>query len=168
LSKVAILGLGNILLKDEGFGVHVLKELEQQNLPENVELIDGGTASLDVLSALKDITKLIIVDSVTYGKEPGTTYCFRPDDLRAKAHSSTLSLHQMSVLESLSAVKKMGNLPEEIIVVGAEPKVIDWGLDLTPELKQKIPEVLNIIAKELDLSEQAGAKDDSHRKQTSR
>ncbi|MFC1632105.1 HyaD/HybD family hydrogenase maturation endopeptidase [Candidatus Omnitrophota bacterium] len=149
--KCVILGLGNILLKDEGLGVHLIRELEKVTLPKEVELIDGGTASLDALSSLKNLTKLIIIDSVTCGQEPGSVYHLRPDDLRLEPTDSTLSLHQMGLLPTLKAVEKLGNLPSEIIIIGVEPKTIDWGLELSPEVRQKIPAVLNLIFKELAL-----------------
>jgi len=145
--KIVILGVGNILLGDEGVGVHVAKEIEKRELPENVEVIDGGTASMDILSSMKDVDKLIIIDALRCGETPGTVYRLHPEDLLASL-DSYVSLHQINVLEGLILARKTGNAPKETVIIGIEPEKIDWGLGVTPEIDKKIPDIINIVLEE--------------------
>ena len=146
---VLVLGLGNVLLKDEGIGVHVIEHLSKVDLSDNVEVIDGGTASLDALNLIQDTDKLIIIDAVRYGQRPGTIYRLSNKDLYSGLNSKKLSLHQFSLLEALTIVKKIGNLPREIILIGIEPDQIDWGLEVSEIVKKKISEIIKLITQEL-------------------
>ncbi|MFH1957817.1 MAG: HyaD/HybD family hydrogenase maturation endopeptidase [bacterium] len=149
--NIIVLGLGNILLKDEGIGVHIAQEMVKKSLPENVKVIDAGTASLYAFSKLKNINKLIIVDAVRGGKKPGTVYRMDSRDLPAPAcpDSAYLSLHHINVSNVLRITEKMGNVPEETVIIGVEPKEIDWGMELTPDIKQKVPDIVNTVLEEL-------------------
>ena len=146
--KIVILGVGNILLGDEGVGVHIVEEIEKIGLPENVEVIDGGTASIDILISMKDVDKLIIIDALKGGEKPGTVYRLHPEDLLASL-DSYVSLHQINVLEGLSLARKTGNAPQETVIIGIEPEKTDWGLGITPEIDKKIPDILNIVLEEV-------------------
>jgi len=146
--KIVILGVGNILLGDEGVGVHVAKKIAKMELPENVEVIDGGTASMDILSSMKDVEKLIIIDALRGGEKPGTVYRLYPEDLLASL-DSYVSLHQINVLEGLNLARKTGNAPQETVIIGIEPEKIDWGLGVTSEIDKKIPDILNIVLEEV-------------------
>jgi len=154
--KTVILGLGNILLKDEGIGVHVIKELEKKGLPQTLEIIDAGTSGLEIIPSIKDTDTLIIIDAIKTDKAPGTVYRLKPEDLPLDPNIKSLSLHQIGVLESLSIVKNLGKLPREVIIIGIEPKEISLGLELSQELKQKIPDIVNIILKEIHSLEKLG------------
>ena len=153
--KIVVLGLGNILLKDEGIGVHVVQELEKMRLPQNLEVIDGGTAGLAVLSSLQDVDKLIIVDAIKGGSLPGTLYRFRPERVAGNSTKEVLSLHGVGALDVIQHIKKisLALLPEDIIIIGAEPKEIDWGLQVSTQLKEKIPQMIDIIIKEITTKE---------------
>ena len=146
--KIVVLGLGNILLKDEGVGVCVAEEIAKRSLPENVEVIDGGTASLDILTSMKEVDKLIIIDALRGGEKPGTVYRLHPEDLLTPSDTH-VSLHQMHVLEGLSAAEKMGNAPQETVIIGVEPEEIDWGVGVTSTVKRKIPEITDIVLQEV-------------------
>ena len=146
--KIVILGVGNILLGDEGVGVHIVEEIEKIGLPENVEVIDGGTASIDILISMKDVDKLIIIDALEGGEKPGTVYRLHPEDLFASL-DSYVSLHQINVLEGLSLARKTGNAPQETVIIGIEPEKTDWGLGISPEIDKKIPDILNIVLEEV-------------------
>ena len=147
--KVVVLGLGNLLLKDEGIGIHIVKRLQKQDLPEDVEILDGGSASLDALNFAKGAAKLIIVDAICCGKDPGTIYRLKNKELYQTLDSKKLSLHQFSLLEALNIHKRMGSLPEEIVFIGIEPGSIDWGLEVTEVIKEKIPEIIRLVTKEI-------------------
>ena len=154
--RALVLGLGNILLMDEGVGVHVVRKLQELDLACNVEVMDGGTASLDALLLSRGIEKLVIIDALRAGKEAGTIYKARlkteeRDKLeRIFSGDSKISLHQMGLLDALAAAEKMNFAPKEIVIIGVEPKKMDWGLELTHEIKQKVPEIINTVLKEIE------------------
>jgi len=151
--RTTILGLGNILLMDEGIGVHVVHELKKQDLPEDIEVIDGGTSGMDLLSFVKNTQELIIIDAIRLKKRPGSIYCLRPYETEfTRPH---ISLHQVGVLEILSVAKKLHCLPEDTIIIGVEPKEIDWGLDLSPEIKETIPYIVNMVLEKINICQKA-------------
>ncbi|RKY28856.1 MAG: Ni,Fe-hydrogenase maturation factor [Candidatus Omnitrophota bacterium] len=151
--KIIILGLGNLLYKDEGIGIHLIRELEKMKLPPNLELIDGGVGSLDILLSLENIDKLIIIDALKGGGAPATVYRIDYQELEAEIDFNNLSLHQLSLLEVLSLIKKLGKLPPKVLIIGVEPKEISPGLNLTSRLKEKLPYILGVILKECHLKE---------------
>ena len=146
-NRVAVIGVGNLLLKDEGIGVHIACALQELNLPDNIEIIDGGT-SPDLLAYLEPADKLIIVDAVEAGGKPGTIYRFHPGDLTAET-DGLMSLHELGVLPNLRMMSLMGNEPKEVIIIGIQPKEIDWGSELSTELREKIPEIVRVVLKEI-------------------
>ena len=155
-TTILILGLGNILLKDEGIGVHIVEELKKKDLPEGVEVLDGGTSSLDVLLTMKGVAKLVVIDALKGQGKPGDIYRIRVeksniDDLRKifqEDEQSKISAHQINLVDALTAAEKVTDLPEEITVIGIEPKETGYGLELTPEIKRKVPEIINIAIEE--------------------
>jgi hydrogenase maturation protease len=145
-----VLGVGNILLSDEGVGVHVIETLKGQDLPPDVEVLDGGTASLELLNIMANRDKVIVIDAVEGGGEPGTIYRFTPDDI--KYHSMTFtSLHQISLLETLTDAKYLGIAPKTVVILGIEPKEMDLGLEMTTEAAAAVPRVVELVLAELEV-----------------
>lgn len=142
-----MVGIGNLLLKDEGIGVHVAQALERIPSPIDFEVIDGGT-SPDILPLLEGFDKLIIVDAAQGGGQPGDIYRFTLDRLSLEDSIHT-SVHQIGLVETLMTTMALGIAPEETVIIGVEPKEIDWGLDLSPELEDKIPEIIAMVHEEL-------------------
>ena len=148
MDKILIVGIGNKVCRDEGIGVHVIEEMEDLKLPEHVQLLDIGTSTLDLVSHLEGVKKLIAVDALKAGGPPGTIYRFTPEDLLPK-EGGPISLHEIGLLESLDAAKKMGK-EIKTVIIGVEPKVLDWGVELSEEVKKKIPAIIEAVQKELD------------------
>ena len=148
-SSILILGVGNILLGDEGVGVRVIETMQEMNLPDTVELLDGGTASIDILEFLKNREKVIVVDAVQGGGEkPGTLYRFTPADIRVRKPVYT-SLHQIGLLESLTTLEYTGESIQDIIIFGVEVKKLGWSLDLTPDIKAVVPRIIKKVLEEI-------------------
>lgn len=146
--SILILGVGNVLLSDEGVGVHVVNAMKDRNLPHDVELFDGGTAALDLLDVLADREKVIVIDAVKGGEEPGAIYRFTPSDVTTQGQLLT-SIHQISMLETLTMAEHLGCTPREVIIFGIEPKEIDWGMELSPEVTKVVPRVIELVLSEL-------------------
>lgn len=155
--RVVVLGLGNILLRDEGVGSHVVARLQKQHLPGNVEVIDGGTAGPDALLSALDVDKLVVVDATKAGGKPGTLYKARFEGSRkselkkvfGREKNAKISLHQLGLLDALAAAEKINAAPDEIVIVGVEPGRVDWGLELTEPVEKTVPGVVKKVLEEL-------------------
>lgn len=155
--RVLILGLGNILLKDEGIGVHAIRKLQELTLPENVEIIDGGTAGLDMLLSQEGLYKLIVIDAAKAGKKPGTIYKAKVSGeeidklphIFGREQDLKISSHQFGLIESLTAAQSCNCEPKEIVIIGVEPKDMDYGLELTEEVSGKLEEIIKTVLEEL-------------------
>jgi hydrogenase maturation protease len=145
--KIVILGIGNVLLKDEGVGVHVIREMSKMDLPNDVELVEGGTSSLDLPLYIEEAQKLIIVDALKGGQKPGTIYRCTPEDLMAKGERPT-SLHEVGPLEAFRMATRLGYQPTSVII-GVEPESIDWEMDLSPQIKGKMNDIIHAVLKEV-------------------
>ncbi len=148
-TKVVILGVGNILLKDEGVGIHVIHALQDSPLPASaeVEIIDGGT-SPNVLYLLDGADRLIIIDAVEGGGEPGTIYRFRAGDVEQEG-KCVLSMHQIGLLEDLAMMEHMEGKRKDAIIIGVEPKEMGVGLELSSQLEQEIPQIVKVVLEEI-------------------
>jgi len=143
--KVVILGIGNLLLSDEGIGIKTLEELSKNfEFPEEVELVDGGTLGLGLLEFVEQATHLLVVDAIEGGGKPGTLYEFKGKDLLPQV-AERLSLHEVSFLDILNLAKLRGKIPEEIVILGVEPGSLEMSTNLTEEVKSKIPELITRI-----------------------
>jgi len=147
--KIIILGIGNLLLSDEGLGVHFVQMLDKDKLKySNLEIVDGGICA-EFVSYIEDGCKLIVVDAIKGGGEPGTVYCLSIDDVMAQSTSYPPS-HEMGVLDSLNILKSIGIEPKETIIIGIEPKNLEPGLKLSPEVAEKFSELNGLIVEKIN------------------
>jgi hydrogenase maturation protease len=138
--------MGNLLCRDEGVGVHVVQEMKKMKLPEHLELLDIGTSTMDLIYSLNGVGKLIVIDAMKAGEAPGTIYRCSPEDLLPK-EESPISLHEIGLLETLSMAQKKG-MKIEAKIIGVEPKVMGWGLELSKEVRNSIPLVIEAVLRE--------------------
>jgi len=150
MKETVIIGIGNILLQDDGVGVHVIKQLENENLPSTIELVDGGTSTLDTLGFFLDFKKVIVVDCLRAGLEPGTIYKIKPDDIK-NYKKENLSIHDVQILDVVKMANMMNKYPD-VVIFGIEPEKIAVGLEMTLIMVSKIPEIIGNIKKELEIN----------------
>ena len=155
-APVLVLGVGNILLSDEGVGVRAVEALQQVTLPDGVEALDGGTASMALLDSLSNRERVIVIDAVKGNHDPGTIYRFTPADIRVHREIAT-SLHQLGLLDALAQLEFLGRAPRDVVLYGIEPKDIGLGLELTSEVKAAMPRVVELVLSELRTSAPPGA-----------
>jgi hydrogenase maturation protease len=141
-----VVGIGNVLLRDEGIGCHVVHALEEIPLPD-VKIIDGGTCP-DVVQLFEDTDKLVIVDAVRGGGTPGQIYRFHLEDITPE-QKPFLSLHDVGLVDSLMLMQ-LWHKTGEAVIIGVEPREINWGLELSPELQEKMPQIIDAILAELN------------------
>jgi hydrogenase maturation protease len=147
--KILILGVGNLLLRDDGFGVHLINSLKDTALPGNVELLEAGTVSHQLIPRLHEIDHLIVIDVVEAGDTPGSLFRFSPDDMKFPVEQKA-SLHQISLIDVLHMAALTGTKPKTVII-GVQPKdVSSWSMELSDELTAVIPRVQKLIFEELD------------------
>ncbi len=147
-----VVGTGNLLLKDEGVGIHVVQKLKKRKLPLNVEVLDGGTSGFNLLYEMEGRKRVIIIDAVKGGEEPGTIYRFSSDDVKAR-EKAFVSLHDLGLADVFRLAETLGERPE-IMVIGIEPKQIESGLELSPEIKDKIPLIIELVMGEIGIAHQ--------------
>ena len=145
--RTAILGVGNLLLKDEGIGVHVAQALERLPLPPNVEVFDCGT-SIELAHLVEGFDRLIVIDAAKTRSNPGTIHHFSPEEIE-QGRAPLLSGHEFGLPQTLCA-SALGRMPKEILIIGIEPKEIDWGLGLSEELEDKIQKIVQDVLKEVE------------------
>jgi len=147
---ILVLGLGNILLQDEGLGVRALEQLvTQHRLPADIQALDGGTLGLDLLPYLEQATDLLILDAVQTGQPPGALVRLEGDAIPS-ALSLKLSVHQVGLQELLALGNLQGTLPRRIVLWGMEPASLEWGLDLSPAVAARLDDLVGAVAQELD------------------
>lgn len=145
---ILVLGIGNLLLKDEGIGVRVVERMRDMSLPADVEIMDGGTMGIDLIYAIEGRKKVIVIDAVATDSPPGTLYRFTDKDL--EYNSAVLqSAHEINFPSALRSLQFLGNRPGEIIFIGIKPADMSEGLDLTPAIEEKIPRIIELVMKEL-------------------
>jgi hydrogenase maturation protease len=152
--KVAVVGVGNILMGDEGIGVKVMEAVKKKVSAKGVEFFDAGTALHALLPQLEGYKKMIVLDSVRGSELPGTAYRFTYQDLKKKRHEEParghrLSLHDVGIEETLSMAALTQDLPDEIIFIGIEPEKIELSESISQALQERMDEYVGLVEKEL-------------------
>ena len=147
--NVLVLGAGNILLSDEGIGVRVIEALEARyDVPDSVEILDGGTCGMDLLDVIAGRDHLIIVDAVNTGSPPGTLVRLRDADIPA-AFRTKSSPHQLGLQDVLAMLRLLETAPRHVMVVGVQPDNLDLGLELSPAAARRLDEMADMVLAEL-------------------
>jgi len=144
-----VLGVGNILLHDEGLGVRAIEELERAyTFAPGVELVDGGTCGLELLDNLKDRELLLIIDAMKNGGPPGSVY--RLADQEVPSHFNTrITPHQLGISDLLATLGLMDALPKRLVLFGVEPDDLSTGLGLSPAVAVGMGKVVTEVVEEL-------------------
>lgn len=154
-AKIMVMGVGNILLSDEGLGVRFLDELSKKSLSENVELLEGGTAGLELVHLIQDVDFLIIVDAVNAKTEPGSLFRFKPGDIQIFPEEYEVSFHQIGIVEVLAMANVLGQAPQTLIF-GVQPKSIEWGMEISPEIQALFPRLVELVLQEIESIDREG------------
>lgn len=141
--KTLILGVGNLLLQDEGVGIHVIRALEQQQLPSHVSLMDGGTGGLHLISWLQGFDQIIMVDATLDNQSPGTVRVIQPH--YATDYPPLMSAHEIGLRDMIEAMMLTDDLPEVHLIVISAAEIQEIGMELSPEVEASIPHVIHAI-----------------------
>lgn len=147
--KIVILGIGNTILSDEGVGVHAAEALRAAYaLPGNVEVIDGGTAGMELLDPLAGCDLLVVLDAVKAKRAPGTVITLTGKDVPVFFRSK-LSPHQVSICDVLAGLEFAGDPPKDLVLIGCEPESLALGTELTPTVAARVPEMVAAAVEQL-------------------
>ena len=148
--RVVVLGVGNILMSDEGVGVHAVTELaERYDIPDCVEIIDGGTSGMDCLDRIADADLLLIADCMrSKDKAPGTITRLADDEINAW-FKTKISPHQVGLSDVLAACCFHGISPKHVVLVGVQPESFETSMELTPAIAAVLPNVVGRLVAEL-------------------
>jgi hydrogenase maturation protease len=145
--KTLILGVGNLLLKDEGIGIHAVRALENETLPPHVSLMDGGTGGLHLISWLQEYDRIIMIDATLDNNPPGTIRLIEPR--YASDFPPLMSAHEIGLRDMIEAMCLTGNLPEIQLIVISAANIGEVGIDLSPEVEAVLPEIIQLVKSRL-------------------
>jgi hydrogenase maturation protease len=149
MGQTLVLGLGNILLGDEGVGVRVAERLQERyEFPENVRVLDGGTLGLDLMPYVEAADHLLVIDALDVGAQPGELARLEGDEIPAFL-SVKISPHQMGLSDLLAAVRLAGAYPQDVVLWGVQPAVIDVGLELSPVVAAQVDVLADRVVQEM-------------------
>ena len=148
-SDMTVLGVGNVILRDEGFGVRVAEYLDAHyDFPENVQIVDGGTLGIELTQFVTGTKKLLVIDSINGHAEPGTRFAIRDDDVLAHFQDK-ISAHEVGIQDVLALLEVTGHKIPTVTVLGAQPYNLEAGVELSEEMKKLVPEVAEEALAEL-------------------
>ena len=147
--RVVVLGVGNLLLSDEGVGVHVANKLMEMDLPPEVDVVEGGTDGFRLMNVVTGASRLIVVDAIKGGGPPGSIYRFDIEDAPTYPDEYKTSVHQIGILEVVHLSELIGEAPETTII-GVEPKSLEMGMELSPAVKAKVSRVIELVLEEIN------------------
>ncbi len=147
--RAVVLGIGNTILTDEAAGVRAAMALaDAYRIPDNVQVIDGGTSGMEMIEDLSDLDLLVVIDVVKTGAAPGTVVKIAGDDIPVFFRRK-LSPHQIALPDVLASLELLGTMPREIVVLGVEPVSLELGMEMTPTVAEKIPRLVDMALAEL-------------------
>lgn len=146
-TKVLVLGIGNVLMGDEGIGVHVINAVEKAALPPGVDCLDGGTGSFLLLEPMQTAEKVILIDATIDGRPTG--FIRRLEPKFSADYPRTLTAHDIGLKDLIDAFHLMGKTPEVVLFAISIPPLQDMHMDLSPELIDTVPRVAQMVMEEV-------------------
>jgi hydrogenase maturation protease len=147
--SILVLGLGNSIMTDDGFGVRAVNTLSSRyHFQGEVTLVDGGTLGLDLLPYLEGVESLLIIDALNMRKEPGRIFRLEGEEV-PRAFASKLSVHQMGLQDLLAVAELQGHVPSRLVVWGVQPESIEMGTVLTKAVESAVEPVVQNVLEEL-------------------
>ena len=139
MHSIAVVGIGNNLLQDDGAGVHALQYFEQHHADAGVYCLDAGTVGLALMDRLTNLHGLVAVDAMRLGKAPGTVTVLEGEEMDRHLRNHHGSVHELGLADILDALRLCGDLPGHRALVGIEPEQMDWGTEPTQKVAAAIP-----------------------------
>jgi hydrogenase maturation protease len=136
---IAVVGIGNSLLTDDGAGIHTLERYSREHADEGVCCLDGGTVGLALLDRLANLDGLVALDAMILGKKPGSITVLVGEDMDSHLRNQRGSVHEVGLSDLMDALRLRGELPPHRALIGIEPADMDWGTEPTPSVAAAVP-----------------------------
>lgn len=149
---ILLLGLGNPLQADDGVGCRTVQELEKRALPDGVELLDGGTPGIGLLSLIEGRRRVIVVDAAEMGRAPGQVVRLTPADILPAGSPVNLSLHTAGFADALALGQALNMTLPEIVVFGVQPARVEWSEELSPAVEAAVMPLVEAVLREIGAS----------------
>jgi len=147
---LTILGLGNILLRDEGFGVHFVHHFQEKyQVPESIAVIDGGTLGYVLMDIICETEYLLVIDTVRAEGKPGSMYRFSPDDVPA-CLDYRATAHEVEFLDILLKAEMLGEAPKTTILAVTPEEVSEGAMELTPTVQDSLSVMEDLVKEEIE------------------
>ncbi len=148
MADITVVGVGNTIMTDDGFGVRAAEQLQQMtDYPDFVQILDGGTLGMDLMPYIAGTKKLLFIDAINIDAPIASYHQFTGDELNAY-FKDKLSVHDLGLNDMLAVLKVTGEPVEEVIVIGVTPEIVTMGLELTDKVADQVPKVA-VKAKEI-------------------
>lgn len=163
MKSILILGVGNILLGDEGVGIRVVEKIKNEyHLPDNVEVMDGGTLGLKLIPYLEGREALFIIDAIDRGGRPGEIFRIEAEEIDDVYNSHKLSTHQIGLREVLALSRLQRILPKRVCLFGIQPQSVEVGLELSDPVSSRLDELIEMLLAEVEALKNPHANDARH------
>jgi len=143
MKKILILGIGNVLMGDEGVGVHTVKALEGKSYPEDIDVLDGGTGGFHLMAYFQEYENIIMIDATMDKKPAGTVSVIEPKF--ASDFPKTLSAHDIGLKDMIESITLLGKLPKIYLITVTIDTIKSMYMELSPKIKEAIPEVIKKV-----------------------
>jgi len=152
VNRAAVVGVGNLLLRDDGIGIHAVRLLEKkyQIDQDKTAIVDAGTAGIYMAPVIETSSHIFVIDAVKLKAPPGTIKVFNEEELKAASVHTRMSPHQVGILEILELCRLRLEKPPQVKFITMVPKDISPGTELSPEITKNLPELVEIVKEELE------------------
>ena len=148
-TEILVIGVGNLLMTDDGVGIHAVNELRKEKFDPGVKVVDGGTTGIDLFFWLEDACFAIIIDCVEAKAKPGTIIRLRVEETLSELKKNIISLHEIGIGEVLFEANRLGKLPPTVIY-GVQPEEISLGSNLSQVVKNSLPRLVDLVKQEIN------------------
>ncbi|MCX6663283.1 MAG: hydrogenase maturation protease [Euryarchaeota archaeon] len=151
MKKIGIIGIGNLLRKDDGVGIVLLERLQKQKkkFPKNIEFIDGGTGGMNLLHLLAQFDTVLLIDAVDFKGRPGDARVFSLKDIQSQKKSVMMSTHDPDFLNLLRLSQELKEIPEILVIFGVQPRDVSHGMGLSKEIETVLDDLYLKLQKEI-------------------
>jgi hydrogenase maturation protease len=153
---IKVIGFGNIYMGDDGVGIRVIEKIKEQGIfrnMSNIEVVDGGTSGVDLIFLLQNADKVIIIDAVDAGQEIGDIVIFNISEIADSGDKviKSFSLHDINLKQVFELIRLL-KIEKDLKIIGINPKIIGYGDKLSPQIENKIPQIISVVKKEAGIS----------------
>lgn len=144
MSKILVLGLGNLVLKDEGVGIHAVQRMQRDTLPEDIDILDGGTGGIFMIGTLQQYDHVIMIDATLDTNPPGTVRRLKPK--YSTDYPRLMSAHEIGLKDMIDAMIVQDHIPDIDLVIVSARDVQEIGMELSPPVEKALPKIMDTVS----------------------